>query len=307
MTRQTLCDPSPFHTLVACQNELGECPRWDPVSQQLYWIDILAPAIWSCDSAGGSSRVRSLDEQIGCFSFVAPFAALPTVRFVAAMRSGIWLLNEAGEKLRQLAVNPEPVSRSRFNDGRCDAQGRLWAATLDHEKPNARAAVYSLSGQQLTSQFEGVRTGNGIAFSPDAKWLYYSDTPRYLIYRYAFDVETGTVGAGGVWKQFEEGAGRGRPDGAAVDSEGCYWSTLFDGSRVVRLSPAGELLAEYHLPVQWPTMCAFGGPDLKTLYVTSSRENRSADELARFPRSGDVFALSLEVAGRADFFYQPEG
>jgi sugar lactone lactonase YvrE len=282
---------TPFSCVIDAQAELGECPRWDERAGLLYWADIVAPAIHVFDPASDERRTYAVAEHIGCFSLAEEGG------FVAGMRSGVWLLSAQGEQLRCLAANPEVQSRSRFNDGRCDGKGRFWGSTLDQEKPNSRAHLYRFDKGCLAPLVDGIRTGNGLAFSPDQRWLYFSDTPRYRIYRYAFDIDTGDIGAGGVWMQFEEGPGLGRPDGAAVDAEGYYWSTLFDGGRIVRISPDGRVVAEYQLPVQWPTMCAFGGPDLKTLYVTSSRENRTPAELAKNPQSGNVFAMAVDTPG----------
>jgi sugar lactone lactonase YvrE len=136
---------------------------------------------------------------------------------------------------------------------------------------------------------------NGLAFSPDGRTLYQADTPARLVSAWDYDAATGTVARRRVFAQF---AGETeRPDGAAIDREGCYWSALYSGGKLVRISPRGEMLAEFPLPAVCPTMCAFGGPDLKTLYVTSARQRRAADELARLPLSGGIFALRVDVPG----------
>ncbi|MEX0584392.1 MAG: SMP-30/gluconolactonase/LRE family protein, partial [Natronospirillum sp.] len=129
-----------------------------------------------------------------------------------------------------------------------------------------------------------------------------TDTHNQEIYLYPLNPDTGAViGTRTVFHQFP--AGGGYPDGGAVDSEGCYWSALYAGGRVVRLSPEGELLAEYPIAAPCPTMCAFGGPDLKTLYVTTAREHRTEEELAQWPQSGNIFAMPVTVAGRPEPFF----
>ena len=137
-----------------------------------------------------------------------------------------------------------------------------------------------------------VRTG--LAFSNDKRWLYTSDTPNGVIYRTPLDVQ-GEPGLREVFRQFK--AGEGIPDGAAIDEEGCYWSAMFDGWRIARFSPEGEQLAEYRLPVRCPTMVCFGGADMRTLFITTTRENMSAAEVTQYPLSGAIFTLPVDVAG----------
>jgi sugar lactone lactonase YvrE len=141
----------------------------------------------------------------------------------------------------------------------------------------------------------GLTISNGLAFSPDGRTMYHTDTPTLTIHAYDFDPASGTPANRRVFAAFT--AETDRPDGAAVDSEGCYWTALYRGGRVVRLSPAGRVLAEYAVPAMCPTMCAFGGADLRTLYVTTARQFRDADELARLPQSGGLFALQVDVPG----------
>ena len=155
--------------------------------------------------------------------------------------------------------------------------------------PEGASAV--LAGDVLVS--------NGLGFSPDGKWMFHTDTPNHILYRYPLDAE-GVPGEREVLREFERGTG-GRPDGAAFDSEGYYWTAMFDGGRVLRINPEnGEIVDEIKLPVRWPTMVAFGGDDLKTLYITSSRENRTEEELAEYPESGNIFAVQVNVAGRPE-------
>lgn len=150
----------------------------------------------------------------------------------------------------------------------------------------------------LTQIDSGLLTSNGMAFSSDYQWCYHSDTPRFTIYRHPYDLATGEVGAREDWVRFEPTAtDRGRPDGASVDSEGYYWSALYEGARVVRISPQGKIVEAFALPARCPTMCAFGGDDLRTLYVTIARQGRPVSELEQYPHSGGVFAMRVPVPG----------
>jgi sugar lactone lactonase YvrE len=125
--------------------------------------------------------------------------------------------------------------------------------------------------------------------------MYHADTPTHTITAWDFDVATGAIANRRIFAQFTEETDR--PDGAAVDREGCYWSAFYRGGKVVRLSQRGEKLAEFAVPAMCPTMCAFGGRDLKTLYVTSARQHRESGELARLPQSGGIFAMRVQVPG----------
>jgi sugar lactone lactonase YvrE len=281
-----------FDCVLPAAAALGECPRWDERRERLWWIDIRAPALHCYDPATGTNSSIPMPEQIGCFSLTEEGG------FVAAMRTGIRLLDASGQTIRQLCANPEKTDVSRFNDGRCDARGRFWVGTVDEPKTNSTASLYRYENEVLTTIDTGLLTTNGMAFSPDYRWCYYSDTPRFTIYRRAFDIDTGAVGPREDWVRFDPAlTGRGRPDGASVDSEGCYWSALYEGACVVRISPDGEVVARYPLPARCPTMCTFGGVDLRTLYVTTARHGRPAAELDALPLSGGLFAMRVPVPG----------
>ena len=246
---------------------LGESPFWHAAEARLYWVDIDARKIHRTDPASGADEAMELAEQVGC---IAPRA------FGAAV----------------LADKPE----QRFNDGRVDALGRLWVGSLTSDKANPAATLYRLDPDgSLTEILHGLTTSNGAAFSPDGRIFYHADTPSHAIRAYDVDAAAGTLTGGSVFHQFE--FGNGRPDGAAVDAEGCYWSALWDGWRVVRFSPAGELIRTVELPVQRPTMIAFGGPDLQTAFVTSAGKNLTDEERLGQPHAGGVFTFGVDVPG----------
>lgn len=270
---------------------LGESPRWSASEQRLYWVDIDGQKIHRTDPATGADEVMELDQQVGC---IAPRAG---GGLVAALENGCALIDGWGAVPRPfgpavLADKPQ----QRFNDGCVDSAGRLWVGSLTSDKANPVAALYRLDPDgTLTEIFGGLGTSNGAAFSPDDRTFYHADTPTHAIRAYDVDAATGTLGEGRSFHQFA--LGNGRPDGAAVDSEGCYWSALWDGWRIVRLSPAGELLRTIDLPVQRPTMIAFGGPDLKTAFVTSAGKNLTDEEREAQPHAGGVFSFRVDVPG----------
>ena len=187
------------------------------------------------------------------------------------------------------------MKKNRFNDGRCDAAGRFLAGSYYPPKDYDGANLWSLDKTfTATKLVDGLLTCNGIAFSPDNKTFYFANTPKHVIYRCDYDLEKGTIGNRQIFHKFP--FGQGRPDGAAVDSEGYYWTALYEGGRIVRLDPQGKILEEIPVPAKCPTMVAFGDEDLKTLYITSAGD-RPGQELEEFPHSGNIFKVRVDVPG----------
>ncbi len=280
--------------------ELGECPIWSIEEQALYFVDIKGRAVHRFEPATGAHRTFPMPEEIGCIGFRKGGG------FIAGFRSGLWLLDADGKRTQKLADNPEDQRTSRFNDGRVDPAGRFLAGTIDEPKDGGRAHLYRYDRRGLATLAGGLLTSNGVAFSPDGRVLYHSDTPTFTVWRYAYDPATGEASDKTVFARLEPSeTDRGRPDGAAVDREGCYWTALFEGGRIQRYAPDGRLLAEYPVPARCPTMVCFGGPDRTTLYVTSARTGRSQEELAAFPHSGSVFAMPVEAPGLPEHVFDP--
>jgi sugar lactone lactonase YvrE len=279
-----------FECVLDIKASLGECPVWSVDDQALYWVDINAPSLNRFDPLTGRNTAWPMPESIGCFGLRAEEG------FVAALRSGIWFVDRDGKLGRKIASAPYDPAHHRFNDGRVDPQGRFWAGSMNENRDAATAQLYCLDADHaLVPMISGITISNGLAWSPDSRTMYHADTPERTISAWEFDPATGDISNRRVFVRFP--GVNDRPDGAAVDREGCYWSALYRGGRLVRISPRGETLAEFPLPALCPTMCAFGGPDLKTLYVTSARQQRADDELARLPLSGGIFALRVDVPG----------
>jgi sugar lactone lactonase YvrE len=289
-----------FDVALDLNAELGECPQWSVEEQALYFVDIKGKALHRFEPVTGEHSTMLMPEEIACFGFRKGGG------FIAAFRSGLWLLDASGNRLEKLADNPEDQRSSRFNDGRVDPAGRFLAGTIDEPKDGGKAHLYRYDRRGLNVLASGLLTSNGVAFSPDGRTLYHSDTPTFTVWRYAYDPATGEATDKTLFVRLEPtAADRGRPDGAAVDAEGCYWTALFEGGRIQRYAPDGRLLAEYPVPARCPTMVAFGGPDLKTLFVTSARTGRSEEELATLPHSGSLFSMPVEVPGRPEYFFAP--
>jgi len=283
---------------VASHSELGESPLWHPREQVLYWCDIPGHRLERFDPATGEHRHWAFDTDVACC------APMLDGGLLLAMRDGLWRFDTATGRRSELAEPPYAVATERFNDGKCDPQGRFWVGTIFEPRDPPKAALYRYAEGELAALAGGITVSNGLGWSPDGRTMYWSDTSAHTVYRLDFDAADGSISGRREFARFaRKDAGEpleaygGRPDGAAVDVEGCYWVAMFEGARVLRLSPAGEVLREVRLPVRCPTMPAFGGADLRTLYVTTARRNRPPAELAEQPWAGCVLQLRVDVPG----------
>lgn len=269
--------------------KLAECPRWDEKNGYLYFVDIDAYELHKYDVTSQQHSVRKFSEEIGCFALKEDGG------FIAAFRSGIYQFDTFDGQLTPYWLADYDQSTTRFNDGRCDYAGRFLAGTMYAPKDAFKGGLYQFSQGKQTLLDQAAWTSNGLAFSPDGRVMYYSDTPNHVIYTFDYDMTTGTASNKKEFFRFPHG--NGRPDGAAVDEEGNYWTALYQGQRVVQISPAGKILAEYPVPAIYPTMVAFGGDDLKTLYVSTCRAAHTNEELIQYPEAGGIFAIELNIAG----------
>jgi sugar lactone lactonase YvrE len=280
----------PVEALSPRRDQVGESPVWSVAQQCLYWVDIEAPCIHRLDWASREQRSWTLPERVGCI------ALSNRGTLIAAMERGIFevTLDEAQASLTLLASVQHPQPGMRFNDGRCDHEGRLWVGTMVRDMGLASPAggIYGLDEGGLRGPvLQGYITPNGMAFSPDGSRAYLSDSHPHVqkIWQHAFDGATGTWGPATPWVDMQPLPGR--PDGAAVDSEGCYWICGNDAGQVHRFNPQGEPLESIAVPVSKPAMCTFGGPDLRHLFVTSIRP---ASPVAGFDAALDGALLLLE-------------
>jgi sugar lactone lactonase YvrE len=281
--------------------QTGECPVWHAVESALYWVDIEGKTVHRLHPASGKHSSWQTPTE--------PSALAPDEdnNLLVATRAGLVYLNTVDGSITELAPAPYDTGIMRFNDGRVDPAGRFWIGTIYEPRDRPRAEMHVFDKGRLRQvPLEGTTNSNGLAWSPDGKTMYHADTTSHRVDCYDFDAAAGTADNRRNLVTFEadktSGTYGGRPDGAAMDSEGNYWVCMFEGGRILKLSPTGELLQQIDLPLRCPTCIAFGGPDLRTLYVTSAAKGRSNAELEQFPASGKVLAFAVDVAGLA----QPE-
>ena len=280
---------------------VGESPVWRPEEQALYWVDIPARHIHRFHPASGARQRWTTPEMVACIAFDR------AGHVVAGLESGIFALElgDADEvSSRRLAGVVHAMAGMRFNDGRCDRQGRFWAGTMHMDMAAAHAvgSLYRYTAEKgLVAGFaEGLLTQNGLAWSPDGSTMYLSDShPRArTVWAFDYDTASGMPSRQRVFVDMNQHPGR--PDGAAVDADGCYWTCANDAGKVLRFTPAGRLDRVEDIPAAKPSMCAFGGPNLDTLYVTTIRPAEGAQ-----PDAGAVFALRPGTHGIAETPFAP--
>ena len=268
---------------------LGESPLWNEREQALYWIDIRRPAIRRLDHASGRIETWAMQDLVGSIAFASDG------RLVVAMGDSVSLFDTQTQALERLTSLPVRIEGHRFNDGRCDRQGRFWVGTMHNLTRAPEGVLYRFDGRdQLLEVVSGVCIPNSLAWSPDGLTMYFADSLQYTIYAYDFDPATGGMSGRRV---FASTQAPGFPDGSTVDAEGYLWNAEFNSARVVRYAPDGRVDRIIAMPVQRPTCCAFGGPELDILYVTTASQNMTPEELEREPLAGALLRLDVGVRG----------
>ncbi|MBY5816204.1 SMP-30/gluconolactonase/LRE family protein [Rhizobium leguminosarum] len=268
---------------------VGESPVWDEETGTLWFIDILAPALVRLSASGKIDR----------FDMPAAIGALGLCRdhrIVVALQTGVHLFDPVSGDFELVS---DPVGRHincRLNDGKVGPDGHFWIGSFSEAKPQTdEAALYRVGADGRTRTVAtGLTSSNGLAWSPDGRRMYHSDSRQCFLQAFDFDPDTGDLGDGCRLRSFTED--EGRPDGATTDRDGFYWSAGVSAGRLNRISPEGEIVEIYILPVPAPTMPCFGGPDLRTLFVTSL----STDRTGHF-EAGTVIAFDVDAEGLAPF------
>lgn len=276
---------------------IGECPRWHPVEHALYWVDINAPSLNRFDPVTGATTSWKMPERIGCFGFRADGGV------IAGMQSGIYLVDLAPNLSLTRVFDYEVANAElRFNDGRIDAAGRFWVGSNIESMDKRVGALFRFDPNGVcTRMVDGLICSNGLAFSPDGRTMYHSDSRQDYVWAWDLDVASGAISNQRVFLQID--IQEGRPDGAAVDADGYYWLCHVGGWHIARYTPEGKVDRVIGLPAQRPTACGFGGPALDTLYVTTARNPLSAQALDKQPLAGNLFAIKVEVPGLPEPFF----
>jgi sugar lactone lactonase YvrE len=283
-----LADPALLRCVAPQRALLGEGPTWWASRQRLLWVDILGPSLHGWDPKHAAAHSQPLPRLASL--------ALPCDdgRVLLATPAGLRLRAPAehGEHGEEQLVHPaHGRAGTRYNDGRCDALGRLWIGSMDVDAVPGRGALHCVEAGRHRLVEDGFTIPNGIAWSPDHRHMYFVDSGRRTVFRYDYDLERGIASHRRVW--IEVPASAGKPDGLCVSEDGSVWIAMWDGWHVARHAPDGRLLGRVLVPVPRPTSCTFGGEDLRTLFITSASVRMSAQSLLASPQSGGLFALPV--------------
>lgn len=276
--------------------KLGESPVWSVEEQALYWVDSRAPTIHRLDPATGTQQMRRLPSLVGSIGLRRGGG------LIVALQTGLYTLETLDGALTPVAQPETDLPENRFNDGRCDRQGRFWAGTMNDKRRDPTGALYRLDADHRCTKIrDDIIVPNSLAWSPDDRVMYLSDTYRSIILAYDFSPSDGRVSNPRTF--FDTSAVPGRPDGSTIDAEGCLWNASYAGGRLVRYTPDGAIDRVLETPVSQPTSCCFGGPQLDVLYITSATQRLEPGQLAREPLAGGLFAAHVGVKGLPEPVY----
>ncbi len=270
---------------------LAEGPCWLPERQALLWVDIESSEVHCLDPYGKNEQVWKMPCHVG--------VAVPTRRgdFLTATRDGFMRLDPNTGAITTLVDPENDRPGNRFNDGKCDPQGRFWAGTLSYQRTPHAAALYRLDPDlSVHRMLADVTTSNGLAWSLDGHTMYYIDTPTRRVDAFDFDPHTGSICNRRTVVTIDESLGK--PDGMTIDVEGMLWVALWGGWAVGRWNPqTGQLLGKVEVPVERTSSCCFGGPDYATLFITTARTGLVPAALEQQPLAGSLFAVETGIRG----------
>ena len=274
--------------LLQMENQVGESPTWCHEEQALYWVDIPVNELHRYIPSKKEHTSITMETSISAIN------KRQNGGFICAGKEGFFFYD--WEKKLTLIHNPEKhLPQNRFNDGKCDRQGRFWAGTMnesDWDKDSG--ALYRLDPDLNCHPMQtNVRCSNGIGFSPDSSKIYFAESFGYAVYVYDFDSKTGMIDNRRTFAKYEKSF----PDGLTVDREGNVWVAVNGEGKILRYSPNGEIQFEIPPPVPRPTSLCFGGEDLDLLYITSTRTIMTEEELKKFPLSGSLFSFKSPIKG----------
>jgi sugar lactone lactonase YvrE len=274
--------------------ELGEGPFWHPLLERLFWFDILNQTMLSAGTDG------HVVDRITFKDTVSAGAVIDKGSLAIAQSGALLRYDFLTDTTSVIAEIDADVPTNRTNDSRVDRSGGFWIGTMGRKAEAGVGGVYQYRAGQTTKVIENIRIPNSICFSPDGRTAYFTDSGKMIV-KCATDPATGLPV--GPWEDFFTMEGPGGADGSVVDSEGYLWNARWGGGKVIRISPDGKLDKVVEVPGVSQVSCpAFGGSDLKTLYITTAREHMTPEQVEREPHAGSVFAVALDVPGIAEPF-----
>jgi L-arabinonolactonase len=288
---------SELRLVVQTEDVIGEVPLWDAASARLSWIDIFKPALHVLDPATGGLESHTPPEKLGSYGLAGDG------RYITAGRGGIAMWEPATGAFDRLSTPEADRPDNILNDGRVDLDGRFVVGSMDKmlAGPNGRLWQVEKGATRLL-QDEDVMLPNSICWSPDGATFYFGDSRSNLIFAYDYDRSSGDISNRRVFA--DTSAMPGECDGSSVDAEGYLWNARFGGGCILRFAPDGSLDRKIDLPVTRIAHLAFGGPDLKTIYVTTARFRMKPEEIAAEPWAGGLLAMDSDVPGLPEAVYR---
>lgn len=269
---------------------LGEGPVWHHGEQVFYWIDISGKKLHRLDLSAGDDQSFDMGSMIG--------AVVPVENggVVVALETGIYRFNTPDQFQKLVDYPSDAALNTRFNDGKCDPSGRLWIGTMHKNAKPYQGKLYRMDQGKFIAVLENISISNGLSWSPDQQTMYYIDTFEQAVYAFDFDSRHGGISNKRIFITIPESMGS--PDGMTADSTGKLWIALWGGSGVACFDPqTRQLLGKIEVPALNVTSCEFGGPDMKTLLITTAREGLNEEQLQQYPLSGQVFFVETTLEG----------
>lgn len=264
--------------------KLGEGPVWDAYRNEIYWLDILNGKIHQYSMTDCNVKTYTVHAMVGCL------AICKNGELLVALEDGFGFLDRSTGDIRMTHDPEHHLPTNRFNDGKCDVEGRLWAGTMALDESVGAGSLYMYHDNQSFKKIEEVSISNGIAWNVDNTIMYFIDSPTLEVISYSFDKKTGTISD--KKRIIQISRSDGFPDGMTIDTEGMLWIAHWDGWQITRWNPnTGEKLSHISLPVSRVTSCTFGGKDLKDLFITSARVGLTEEELQKQPLAGSLFLI----------------
>lgn len=278
---------------------LGEGPCWDRINQLLYWVDILEKKIYIYNPVTHVNRGIQLEQSVGSIVL-----RNNNKEAILALEKGFYNLNIETEEVTLIKEIENHLPNNRFNDGKCDTYGRFWAGTMNKFYAKEQSALYCLDpNMNVQKKLDKVSLSNGIAWSPDNKYMYYIDTLHKNVCRFSYNIASGNIENPNIIIKFPDG--EGMPDGMTVDEEGMLWIAHWGGSKVSRWNPkTGKQIHAIEVPALHVTSCTFGGKDLNELYITTARTGLNKEQLENYPFSGGIFKIKTAVRGIPSFVFK---
>jgi len=266
------------------RHQLAEGPFWSQVEQALYWVDIPACQVWRWHQASNETQHWTLPKKVS-----AVFTT-QSDRLLVVLSDEIAYLDKVTGELEHLCDLDTDIAGNRSNDAKCDPNGVLWVGTMDDAEKVASGRLWKITPEgKKTLMLEGVGIANTLAWDESRGRFYFGDSMTRRVHAFPYP-EFSDIRSQKPFFEVKDGIGA---DGSCIDSEGCLWNANWDGARIVRYSPEGEVLQTIELPLSKPTSCVFGGSDGRTLFITSASVATSDDVLAKQPLAGHVIAIDL--------------